>query len=123
MPRKPRRNCLNCGEECARANQWYCNNACQHEYQDKEAYEQWLSGASCQFSDARTKKFIARQRGYKCEVCGIHEWQGKPIVLEIDHINGAWDENGPENVRLICPNCHSQTDTYKNKGGRSSVRN
>lgn len=55
----------------------------------------------------------------KCSVpeCGLKEWLGKPIVLHLDHINGVNDDNRLENLRLLCPNCHSQTDTYcgKNK--------
>jgi HNH endonuclease len=47
-----------------------------------------------------------------CNVCGVTEWQGKPLVLELDHINGVSDDHRLENLRLLCPNCHSQTDTY-----------
>jgi HNH endonuclease len=47
-----------------------------------------------------------------CAVCGISEWQGRPLVLELDHINGIGDDHRFENLRLLCPNCHSQTDTY-----------
>jgi HNH endonuclease len=45
-------------------------------------------------------------------VCGISDWHGRPLVLELDHINGAADDHRLENLRLLCPNCHSQTDTY-----------
>ena len=47
-----------------------------------------------------------------CAVCGINQWQGRPLVLELDHINGVSDDHRLENLRLLCPNCHSQTDTY-----------
>jgi HNH endonuclease len=47
-----------------------------------------------------------------CAVCGINEWQDRPLVLELDHINGVSDDHRLENLRLLCPNCHSQTDTY-----------
>ena len=52
---------------------------------------------------------------YKCSICFISEWNGKPIVLEIDHINGINSDNRVENLRYVCPNCHSQTSTYKGK--------
>lgn len=50
-----------------------------------------------------------------CDCCGISEWQGKPLVLQMDHINGDNRDNRLENLRLLCPNCHSQTDTFCGK--------
>lgn len=45
--------------------------------------------------------------------CGLsHEWNGKQLVLQIDHINGDWLDNRAENLRFLCPNCHSQTETF-----------
>ena len=54
---------------------------------------------------------------YKCAICGICEWQNKPLILQLDHINGDNKDNRLENLRLLCPNCHSQTETFcgKNK--------
>lgn len=49
---------------------------------------------------------------YKCAICGISEWNGKTLSLELDHINGINNDNRLENLRFLCPNCHSQTDTY-----------
>lgn len=49
---------------------------------------------------------------YKCSWCGISEWRGKNIMLQIDHINGDKKDNKLENLRLLCPNCHSQTETF-----------
>lgn len=49
----------------------------------------------------------------QCSVCNITcEWQGKPLVLHLDHINGVHTDNRLHNLRLLCPNCHSQTPTY-----------
>ena len=52
----------------------------------------------------------------KCAECGISDnWNGKPLIIEIDHINGVHTDNRIENLRWLCPNCHSQTDTYRRK--------
>lgn len=49
---------------------------------------------------------------YKCEICGVIEWNDKTLSLELDHINGINNDNRLENLRFLCPNCHSQTSTY-----------
>lgn len=69
------------------------------------------------------KKHLERECGYYCAICKITDWQNKKISLQLDHIDGNAGNNKPENLRLICPNCHSQTETFgsKNKGnGRKS---
>jgi hypothetical protein len=50
----------------------------------------------------------------KCEECLITEWNGKKIIFELDHINGDNSDNRIENLRILCPNCHSQTPTFRN---------
>ena len=51
----------------------------------------------------------------KCCCCGISDWNNLPIMLEIDHLNGNPYDDSCGNLRLLCPNCHSQTATYKGK--------
>ena len=53
-----------------------------------------------------------------CDECGISEWRGKPLAIQLDHRNGIRDDHRPENLRMLCPNCHSQTETFagKNRG-------
>lgn len=51
----------------------------------------------------------------ECEVCGLNEWQGKIIQCHLDHIDGNRFNHCLENLRIICPNCHSQTDSFAGK--------
>lgn len=54
-----------------------------------------------------------------CRMCGAPPtWQGYPLPLEVDHMDGDWRNNLPENLRLLCPNCHSATDTYRGRAKR-----
>lgn len=53
---------------------------------------------------------------YKCALCGNEgRWQGRNLVLQLDHINGIYNDHRLNNLRFLCPNCHSQTDTYAGK--------
>jgi 5-methylcytosine-specific restriction endonuclease McrA len=54
-----------------------------------------------------------------CQECGLEDWRGRGISLELHHINGHGKDNRLENLALLCPNCHSQTDSW---GGRNSRR-
>ena len=72
--------------------------------------------------DVRVQSFRLKNRllaeglkEHKCECCGITEWNGKPAPIELDHINGNHHDNRLENLRILCPNCHAQTDTYRGK--------
>lgn len=54
----------------------------------------------------------------KCDCCGLTDWLNKPITLQLHHINGDHFDNRLENLQLLCPNCHSQTDSYSGKKNR-----
>jgi len=63
---------------------------------------------------ASIRKIIIKENliEYKCSECSIQAWNNKPLSLHLDHINGMNNDNRLENLRFLCPNCHSQTETY-----------
>ncbi|MFF7645985.1 HNH endonuclease [Streptomyces canus] len=53
----------------------------------------------------------------QCALCGTEAmWRGCPLPLEVDHVDGNWRDNRIENLRFLCPNCHSTTDSYRGRG-------
>jgi 5-methylcytosine-specific restriction endonuclease McrA len=55
-----------------------------------------------------------------CRHCGLERWQDMPLALQLHHLNGDRHDNRLENLALLCPNCHSQTDTWAGRNGRES---
>ena len=78
-----------------------------------------LDGLHPQYQTLKLKKRLIREgiKENKCEICGITEWNELPISMQLDHIDGNSRNHRLNNLRMLCPNCHSQTDTYcgKNK--------
>lgn len=69
------------------------------------------------------KRLQVDLHGNKCRICEIdNEWNGKPLSLHLDHIDGNSDNDSIENHRLLCPNCHTQTPTYGSKGFGNTVK-
>ena len=112
--------CLNCGvtKEQENTSGKYCSNKCQGIYQSKLKVEKWLSEGNWVVANKQLTPWIKRyilERDKGCSVCGISEWMDKPVTLEIDHVDGDYRNNNEKNLRAICPNCHSQTPTFKNR--------
>jgi hypothetical protein len=116
-------NCLTCGKKPKRSSYKYCSNACQQEYQYREYIKKWGLGLTDGNRGIVTKnisnyirRYLIEKYGQKCFLC---EWsQRHPVTgnvpLEIDHINGNANDNKEENLRLICPNCHSLSPNFRN---------
>lgn len=94
------------------------NNCVNRNAQTKIPIEEILIDNSTYKNKSRLKIRLINEGvlEYKCGECGNKgEWLGKPISLQLDHINGINDDNRKENLRFLCPNCHSQTETYSGK--------
>lgn len=68
-------------------------------------------------SNKMIRRVIERENllKYECSLCGLSEWRGDKLTLEIDHINGDNSDNRLHNLRYLCPNCHSQTPTWRGR--------
>lgn len=113
--------CLSCNKENELKHSTkglYCNNKCQ----GKHLWETVTKSRILKGERITTKtirKFLIERDGPACSSCNHSEWLGKPLVMDVDHIDGDHRNNTPENFRLLCPNCHRQTPTW---GKKNSVR-
>lgn len=115
-------NCGNCGKPTK--NKEFCSPRCSHISVSKKAYSDFLNGINQStknnYSPKTFKKFFLEEQDNKCAVCSMkNEWNGKSIVFVMDHIDGNSTNNNRNNLRLVCPNCDSQLDTYKSKNKNS----
>lgn len=122
---------------CNKENQWlrssknkFCDNACQAKYQWVTDTVPRIERGECTSNSSKTlKKYLIEKHGARCSKCSISDiWNDLPLVLQLDHEDGDSDNNHVDNIRLLCPNCHSQTPTFcsRGKGNRykkSSKRN
>jgi hypothetical protein len=127
-------HCLNCGAESKASHQKvnkYCSLQCQQDFQYKNYINEWkqhlqpgVVGKTLQVS-SYVRRYLHEKFENRCSTCGITEYNNKPLTMQIEHIDGDSSNNRPENLTLLCPNCHSQTDTFtgKNRGkGRHERR-
>jgi len=129
--------CLECNKQLECNNKTnrqkkYCSLRCQSDHRYHQYITRWLKGDEQgsrgigQVSN-HIRKWLLEQKGEQCWECG---WDTKNPIdnkcpLEIDHIDGIADNNTSKNLRILCPNCHALTPTYKNRNkgnGRHSRR-
>lgn len=106
----------------------FCSTSCQAKLTHKIAYEDFLNNNNKYCRGNYTPKpfkgeFLSEQGGV-CAICSCKpEHNGKPLVFVLDHIDGDASNNKRENLRMVCPNCDSQLDTFKSKNKNSTRRN
>lgn len=120
---KEKRYCKQCGAELTRKGQSiFCSTACErlfHFYESCKTFEKngtFPTKGKLNETDRRVvRKYLSYKVGRACSVCGATEWNGEPIPLIVDHIDGNPSNHSIENFRLICPNCDALSNTYKGR--------
>lgn len=114
-------NCLH----CKKVNEWgwsktnkYCDNVCQGAYRwITEIVPKIERGEATHNSAFVLKKYLIEKFGENCFECGLGStWQNKRLTLQLEHADGNSDNNLPQNLKLLCPNCHTQTEFFGSKG-------
>jgi len=122
-------NCPNCGKRMISSHQIYCSKKCCFIHKRAEYIKRWENGEESGINKSQQiskyiRDYLFEKFSSKCEKCGWSKkniWT-KLVPLTVYHKNGNWEDNSSENIELLCPNCHSLTQTYggRNKGkGRS----
>jgi len=117
------RKCACCGKKTK--NPKYCNLKCQGEHRWNLIEEKIEESKVFPNSNKTIRKYLLKKNGTQCIICSRKTWQGKPIPLEVDHIDGNSENNNVSNLRMVCGNCGMQLPTYKGKNvgnGRHSRR-
>lgn len=112
--------CINCGSELGRRGKYYCSSTCSAQHRSFLIYKSWLEGTEEGLSAIGTlkkgiKDWLRKERGDQCEKCGwseVNPFTGV-VPIEANHKDGNYRNNRPENIELICPNCHSLTSSYR----------
>jgi hypothetical protein len=114
------KKCLSCNGELNKDSQKYCSYQCQNDYQRMEKVNLWLEGKHNGMRGKTAtamwiKWYLIKKHGESCMDCGwceINKYTGN-IPIELEHIDGDFTNNRIENLKLLCPNCHALTSTYK----------
>ena len=113
--------CKNCNKDLNAGGKVYCNQKCQREFEYKDYIRKWkthdINGTKGKFGQISNyvRRYIFEKFDFKCTKCGWSEINPytNTIPLEIDHIDGNWENTYEDNLDLLCPNCHSLTKTYR----------
>lgn len=108
--------CLNCNKKTVNIKgRKYCSHKCQREFEKKARYDVFLSGVNVKYDVKTIRGLLIESYGHCCSTCKGTEWLGNSIPIEVHHVDGDAGNNRFNNLVLVCPNCHTLTDNYKNK--------
>lgn len=108
-----KQKCILCGKNCSTRNKKYCSYVCMKSHIKIQNVEHVLEGKR---SSRKISKRYMLETYDSCFECGTNRiWNNKPLTLQCDHIDGDSSNNDISNLRLLCPNCHTQTVTYGSK--------
>ena len=119
-------NCVQCGGLAkhghSKTNK-FCSITCQQSYKWIHETRPRIESGTSRHDSSTLKKYLIEEHGENCSICNLgNSWNNKKLVLQLDHIDGDSDNNYPSNLRLLCPNCHTQTDNYGSKGHGSRYK-
>lgn len=103
----------------------YCSIKCQQQEKSKKHYENFMTNndeyCRSNYSPSVFKSYFLIDQNNKCAICNMEDiWNEKKLIFILDHIDGNAANNKRDNLRLVCPNCDSQLDTYKSKNKNSA---
>lgn len=120
--------CVICGRELLSSHLTPYSREHLIQHRQEEKIKKWQETGDTGYTVDTTirgpiRQFILEQQNHQCAICGIDDmWNGKRLVFVQDHIDGDASHSSVDNLRLVCPNCDSQLDTYKSKN-KNSARN
>lgn len=125
-------SCAQCGVEFVykKSVQYgkFCSVTCSGAYRSNTVVKEWLAGNLSAFDASNqlrgsVKRWVKSRDNYTCVLCGWSERNPVTgnIPVEIDHADGDHQNNSPDNLRTVCPNCHSLTSTWKNTGNTKNT--
>lgn len=119
--RKSQRKCLYCGKVFFKepsSKRLFCSPSCSGKYVEEQHIKEWkqgkVSGTSCYSCSTFVRNYMLRKHDFKCEKCGWGEKNKftNKVPLQIHHIDGNSLNNSESNLQVLCPNCHSLTETF-----------